>query len=311
MSEQKRGRTGTRRTTLAVLEILKTSTDLSCPISIADLVKRLHVEYEIDTHRDSVKDILEDLMAYYPGPEKICCRRRETGRAYQTGYYWQSQLPEELQQTIQRLERAIQVNRANRPEKAWISFRLGGCGSDHRRRPGGGRIGAVLPVRILWAYGHPYLVGFFRERLDAAHFRVDLICELAVERQRMAEGEEQLAFRIRQVAEEDYLAAHPYMFYEGPGERPVNIRLWVKKLPGKPDSSLTFLQDVFGDSWRPISGTETHEALEIWVRCLPRAMLQFVRQYMDRVRVLEPEETAREVEDALRQDFEAYFQRKF
>ena len=98
---------------------------------------------------------------------------------------------------------------------------------------------------------------------------------------------------------------------KGPGERPVNIRLWVKKLPGKPDSSLTFLQDVFGDSWRPISGTETHEALEVWVRCLPRAMLQFVRQYMDRVRVLEPEETAREVEDALRQDFEAYFQRKF
>ena len=46
-----------------------------------------------------------------------------------------------------------------------------------------------------------------------------------------------------------------------------------------------------------------------------RAWHVFARDEAGRIRaclrVLEPEETAREVEDALRQDFEAYFQRKF
>ncbi len=82
MSEQKRSRTGTRRTTMAVLEILKTRTNLGRPISIAQIVKQLSSEYDIATSRDSVKAILDDLIAYYPGPDQIRCKESEKGRPY-------------------------------------------------------------------------------------------------------------------------------------------------------------------------------------------------------------------------------------
>ena len=44
MSDQKRARTGTRRTTMAVLEILKNSTSTGSPVSVVPLVKRLKAE---------------------------------------------------------------------------------------------------------------------------------------------------------------------------------------------------------------------------------------------------------------------------
>lgn len=44
MSNQKRTRTGTRRTTMAVLQILKNSTSAGSPVSVVPLVKRLKAE---------------------------------------------------------------------------------------------------------------------------------------------------------------------------------------------------------------------------------------------------------------------------
>lgn len=82
MGMVKRSRTGTRRTTLAVLDILKNSTSRSNPVSISELVKRLNAEYGIHTHRDSVKAILDDLKAYYPEPDQICCDQSGDGRTY-------------------------------------------------------------------------------------------------------------------------------------------------------------------------------------------------------------------------------------
>lgn len=51
--------------------------------------------------------------------------------------------------------------------------------------------------------------------------------------------------------------------------------------------------------------------LEIWVKYLPSAMALFVRQYMDRVWVLEPEDVAKKAEDTLRRDFKTYFLENF
>ncbi|MDE6993457.1 MAG: WYL domain-containing protein [Lachnospiraceae bacterium] len=310
MSDQKRTRTGTRRTTMAVLEILKSSTSAGSPVSVVQLVKRLKAEYAIDTSRDSVKAILDDLQEYYPGPDRIQCRRSGKARSYQFDYYYQTHLPETLQENIQKIEEAIRRNK-NRHTMEWrISFHFNGYGSDKQLHPTGSPIENVLPVRLLWAYGHPYLVGFFAGQQDAAHFRVDLMDLI-----RMVEAPRtedcQRDFRINQIMEEDYQAAHLYMFYEGPKERPRQIRLRVKKIPGKPDASMTFLQDHFGTHWRPVVSSETDTALEIWVKCLPSAMALFVRQYMDRVRVLEPEEVAKKVEDTLRRDFQTYFLENF
>ena len=56
-----------------------------------------------------------------------------------------------------------------------------------------------------------------------------------------------------------------------------------------------------------IGKAETDEQIEVWVKCLPYAIKLFVRQYIDRVRVLEPVKVAEQVEQALREEFEAYF----
>lgn len=74
---------------------------------------------------------------------------------------------------------------------------------------------------------------------------------------------------------------------------------------------MTFLEDHFGSCWRAVEGTETEDAVEVWVKCLPVAMAQFVRQYIDRVHVLEPEAVVAQVENALMAEYRAYFQRKF
>lgn len=310
MSDQRRSRTGTRRTTLAVLGILKTSTSLGNPISISKIVERLKSEYDIATHRDSVKDILEDLMEYYPGPEKICCKRSKEGRSYQFDYYCQTEISGELQENLQKIEQAIKRNREGRTTRWLLSFQFNGYGSDHRLHPTGKIIRDVYPVRVLEAYGHRYLVGFFSGRQDASHFRVDLMsCIRGVEVS--MEKDHQRDFRINQIAAEDYRTSHLCMFYERPGERSQRIRLRVKKIPGKPEASLTFLQDNFGKYWEPISQTENDQEVEVWVKCLPGAMVPFVRQYIDRVRVLEPEEVAKKVDAALREDFESYFCDKF
>lgn len=110
MGMEKRSRTGTRRTTLVVLDILKTSTSRSNPIS--ELVKRLNADCGIHTHRDSVKDILEDLRAYYPEPDQICCDQSGDSRTYQFNYYYQTELPETLQENIQKLDLIMQKNRS-------------------------------------------------------------------------------------------------------------------------------------------------------------------------------------------------------
>lgn len=202
MSEQKRSRIGTRRTTMAVLEILKTSTSLGRPISMTPIVKRLDSEYDIATSRDSVKAILDDLMEYYPGPDQIRCKESEKGRPYSFDYYYQTQLPEHIQKNIQAIEQAIHKNKREGRKEYRLAFQFSGYGTDHQLHSTEKTM-ELHPIRILWAYGHPYLVGFFPGRLDAAHFRIDLMSNIRVT-ERTREEDPQRDFRICQVEEEDY-----------------------------------------------------------------------------------------------------------
>lgn len=308
MSEQKRSRTGTRRTTMAVLEILKTSTSLGRPIAMTQIVKRLDSEYGIATSRDSVKAILDDLMEYYPGPDQIRCKESEKGRPYSFDYYYETQLPEHIQKNIQAIGQAIHKNKREGRKEYHLAFQFNGYGTDHKLHPTGKTM-KLHPIRILWAYGHPYLVGFFPGRLDAAHFRIDLMSNVQVT-ERTKEENPQRAFCIRQVEEENYQASHLYMFYERQGERPQQITLQVRKLSGNPEASMTFMEDHFGGKWSVVNGTETKDTVDVRVNCLPSAMGQFVRQYIDRVRVLDPEDVVKQVEDALEAAYKAYFSKK-
>lgn len=305
MEKEKRTRTGTRHTTLAVLEILKTDTRADKPISIAELVTRLGTRHNIHTSRDSVKAILSDLMEFYPGPDEICCKRSSKNDRYQYQYYYQTDIPIGLQENIKRIQEAIRKNRGHRETECVLSFQFNGYGSDKVLHPNY-RISGVLPLRVMMALGHYYLIGFFQGKHHPAHFRIDLMTNIQAHKQEREEDEQRdfQAGAVDMVSAEEYLATHPYMFYEGPGNTPKWIRFFIKKIPGKPRSSLTFLQDIFGDNWEPISGTETDEQIQVQIRCLPNAAVQFAWQYMDRVRVLEPEEVKKQVEERLQKYYE-------
>jgi len=304
MGTEKRTRTGTRRTTLAVLDILKTSTSRSNPISISELVKRLSAEYKISTHRDSVANILNDLMAYYPKPDKICCSRSNSGRTYQSNYYYQTELPEALQENIQKIEQAMRKNKDLRKQEYRISFDFCGYGSDHEVHPIR-RICNILPARIVQAYGYYYLIGFWPGSWDTAHFHIDLMRRITVEEFPRSD-EEQRQFSFNKVMDDTYLSSHLYMFYER-NEAPKQIHLQVKKYKNNPNACLFFLQDTFGNNWEPVSGTETDEQIEVKVTCLPSAIKLFVRRYIDRVRVLGPQDVVEQVEQDLRERFAEYF----
>ena len=308
MDEEKRTRTGTRRTTFAVLEILKTDTRPDKPISIAELVNRLRSRYSIHTSRDSVKAILSDLIEFYPGPDEIRCKCSPKNDRYQYQYYYRTDIPMELQENIHKIHEAIRKNRGRGKTEHILSFQFNGYGSDKALHPNY-RISGVLPLRVMAALGHYYLIGFFPGKHYPAHFRIDLMTDIQAHKQERAEDEQRdfQAGAVDMVSAEKYLATHPYMFYESPGNTPKWIRFLIKKIPGKPRSSLTFLWDIFGDNWEPISGTETDEQIEIQVPCLPSAAVQFAWQYMDRVRVLEPEEVKKQVEGLLRKYYEEIF----
>lgn len=308
MEKEKRSRTGTRRTTLAVLEILKTDTRADKPISITELVTRLRSQYSIHTSRDSVKAILSDLMEFYPGPDEILSKRSSKNDRYQYQYYYWTDIPIQLQENIRRIHEAIQKNRGRGKTEYVLSFQFNGYGSDKVLHPNH-RIGGVLPLRVMAALGHYYLIGFFPQKHHPAHFRIDLMTEIQQHEQERTEDEKRdfQAGAVDMASAETYLATHPYMFYEGPGNTPRWIRFLIKKIPGKPRSSLTFLRDVFGDNWEPVSGTETDEQLEVQISCLPSAAVQFAWQYMDRVRILEPEEVKKQVEGLLRKYDEEIF----
>lgn len=305
MEKEKRSRTGTRRTTLAVLEILKTDTRPDKPISIAELVKRLSNQYSIHTSRDSVKAILSDLMEFYPGPDEIRCQYSPKNDRYQYQYYYRTDIPIQLQENIQKIHETIRKNRGRGKTEHVLSFQFNGCGSDKALHPNY-TISGVLPRRVIAALGHYYLIGFFPQKHHPAHFRIDLMTDIQVHKQERAEDEQRdfQAGAVDMVSAEKYLATHPYMFYEGPENTPRWIRFLIKKIPGKPQSSLTFLRDIFGDNWEPTSGTETDEQIEVQVQCLPGAAVQFAWQYMDRVRVLEPEEVKKQVRDLLQTYYE-------
>ncbi len=66
-----KSRVNARITTLAVLEILKTQTDINKKLGINDIVRILKLQHDINTNRDTVKRILADLQEFYQ--DNIMC----------------------------------------------------------------------------------------------------------------------------------------------------------------------------------------------------------------------------------------------
>lgn len=307
-------RVNARLTTLKVLEILEDQTGRERPISITRIKKILNDRYALTPTRDTIKAILTDLVSDFPGPGRVVCQEAfrfdpRTGEdtQYTFGYYYQAADANEERDIREQIERVIHRDKHSMSETV-LSFRFCGYGSDGRLHETGWHPSGVLPLRIMNAYGHPYLICLMDGSSTPFHLRLDLITDLRIQRRKKEnDAERQFVENKVNIPQEEYLASHLYMFYERDDDKPTWIRLRVEKLPNKPTASLTFLQDAFGKNWRPVAGTETDGGLDVEIWCLPSAVTQFVRQYMDRVRIVGPEEVKRRSEEELRKVFEQYF----
>lgn len=219
----------------------------------------------------------------------------------------------EMERNISLIYQAIQENRYNSRMEATLSFDFNGYGNDkklHKTR----RFYRILPISICIKNGKYYLLCIFPGGTKVAHYRIDLITDMEIEKSNHGRGQDDgwkqsLKNTADLQAITAYTAAHPNMFYEKPGDGTRIITLCVEKIPKKPDASLTFLVDTFGNNWEAESGTETDDIVNVNVRSTVDAITSFVLQYMDRVKVIAPAEVKEQVELNLRQIFEKYFER--
>ncbi len=303
MVKKESGRIRARETTLAVMKIL-IDTQNTGPISIIEIVDRLAEKEEIITGRDTVKAILHDLQEHWPIDGEVKCeeKTKNNGQTYTYSYFYQPLQSDPIQAVIQKINQIIQKNKKRVGYETTLSFWFNGYGSDKKIHHVGRQYEDVLPVRVSYSNGHAYLICFWKDKKEPAHMRVDLITELKTnDTKKMDAPTRNLAFNA---SDTEYRQQHPYMFYEKEKEFLRHITIRIKKNPSKPHASLTFLHDVFGDSWNVVAGTETDEYVNVIVNCYPHAVSQFVWQFIDCVEVIEPLDIKSEIESSLTHRFE-------
>ncbi len=308
MIKKESGRIRARETTLTVMKIL-IDTQNTGSISIMEIVNQLERDYEIFTGRDTVKAILNDLKEYWPIDGEVKCeeKAKNNGQTYTHSYFYEPPHQDPTQAVIQKINQVIQKNKKQVGHETTLSFWFNGYGSDKKIHRVGRQYEGVFPVRVCYSNGYAYLVCFWKGKNEPAHMRMDLITDLETENRKKEENARRnYAFNISNT---EYRQQHPYMFYEKEKEWLRHITFRIKKNPTKPHASLTFLHDVFGDSWNAVGGTETEESIDVIVNCYPHAASQFVWQFIDCVEVIEPLEVKAEIENSLKHRFEtAMFQ---
>lgn len=209
-------------------------------------------------------------------------------------------------------QRVITWNLHKKDRERVISFRFNGYGSDHKiHKVPGGTYQDFLPLKIFEAYGSYYVMGLPDGKSKPWNFRLDLMTGVGYrERDKVTDEARERAAEMasRKDALAEYLTQHLYMAYERKDEKVETVYLRVEKIPYKPKASLTILHDAFGENYTVRS--ENDRYVDVRVKGVLWGITSFVRQHMDRVRVTGPENVKMRVEDALRKDFEAYFQKR-
>lgn len=306
---KKTGRVDARRTTLEVLELLRSRSSEKNPIRKQEIVQLLEDRAQarglnIAANRDTVKQILQDLQAVYP--ENIFCSSTDQRDDREYTFRWWYAEPFSLKETelliddttkenIRFLRSVIQKNSNDTRKETTVSFDLRVYHCDQELHPIKDRpIKDVLPLRICAAYGHYYLVGLFPGRSSFAHFRIDLMSGLKDTKRAKSDDSDRKYAKSRMSLEETrgYIQAHPYMFYEKEGELPRHVQLRVDK------NYFTQVHDVFGE-WDVLNKGESTADIE--VTCNPDGVLPFVLQYLGCVSVLGPEDVKERVEEELKE----------
>lgn len=327
----RKARINARRATLAVQEILREKTNKNNPISISKIVNELREVYEIDTNRDVVRRILEDLQEFCPVFSKDYGRGegKASGEGYTYGYWLDEpfvlregelMLDQTTQENIVFLRRVIAGNQ-NRPDRraVAVSLRFGGMGSDGKVHPKKEDTPmSLVPLKICVVNNHPYLIGLFlrdtrsgeeEKPQGLAHLRIDLMRNLTEVRGMALNEHDRLASaRLEQAwAADAYVSSHPYMAYEGEAT-PQRVTLRITKWADRPEASLTFLHDVFAGHWTVLR--EDDRTVEVRVECMVAYGLErFVWENLERVEIVEPEGVKTFVEGKLRERCEAFLRR--
>lgn len=225
-----------------------------------------------------------------------------------------------VQQNIAFVQRIISANLHNKTKERVISFCFNGYGSDHKLHETK-KFRGFLPLKLIESYGSYYVVGLVPWDSKPWNFRLDLMTRLSSrERNRPEDARREQA--IRTAAGPDALSVYPtqhlYMAGEREGEPVETVELRVEKIfykdergekvYYKPLASMTLLHDTFGENYKVVF--ENDRYVDIRVKGVLWGITSFVRQYIDRVRVIGPEDVKARVEESLRKDFEGYFSRE-
>lgn len=215
----------------------------------------------------------------------------------------------EMERNISLIYQTIQENQYNSRTETTLAFDFNGYGHDKKLHTTK-HFFNILPISICLNHGKYYLLCIYPGSTKVAHYRIDLITNMEKRKatqNQAGQGQKQNLKNIADLQEiAAFLAAHPNMFYERPGDGVRMITLRAKKIPNKPDASLTFLVDTFGNSWEAEKSTETDEYIYVHVRSTVDAIASFVLQYTNRVKVIAPADVKEKVEEKLRQMFEKY-----
>lgn len=308
------GRIDARRTTLEVLDILRSRSSEKNPIQILEIAQLLEDRAQtrginVAANRDTVKRILRDLQDVYP-QNVFCSSTEQRGDREYTFGWWYAEpfslketellIDDTTKENIRFLRSVIQKNSNDTRNETTISFDLRVYHCDKTLHPTKtSPFKNVLPLRICVAYGRYYLVGLFEGRSSFAHFRIDLISGLKDTKREKSDDPDRKYATSRMSMKEtiEYIWAHPYMFYERKEGLPKRVQLRVDK------DMFTAVHDVFG-KWTVLN--ERESTADIEVECNPDGVRPFVLQHLGCVAVLGPEDVKERVEKALEEKWSNY-----
>ena len=170
----------------------------------------------------------------------------------------------------------------------------------------------VIPISVVEVNKYYYLIAIHENSDRLYHYRIDLMSELDKE-EKVSDNK-----KIKNIIRDNigrefkinkYINNHLYMFYESEEFHGIknNVREITLKLYKKDNIGLTFFVDAFGNNYEIIQSNKNYSIVK--VKCIPSALVLFIKQYMDRVEVLKPIEVRKVVYDDIEKDMKILLQR--
>lgn len=267
-----------KKSTLAILEILKRETSENKTLTIQEIMKLVKVCYDIEISRNTVTATLHSLSDFY-GDDVICCTRIERGNSdYTTSYFYNdSENCSDLKKKVKLIRAAIsedvKLEKGGKYDtENWITFNLYGYGAD-------GNLGfikqhTIYPLEVIEKGEQSYIVGTYENAKNdkVYHFRVELMNEIVTNRIN-AKFDKSKRKRLRASLSDicDYSQKHTNM-YSG-DVIPFTL---VAKYNGNKGNGLTYLHDIFG-KWMLIKSDE--ESATVVVNSTDAIMDILLKQY--------------------------------